>query len=94
MARRGDGIFSRECFSCGREFEYGRPGKYDGKLVGLYQLWVCSQCYKLNEDGWSTDLETKILAHLAAKGRRAPGVTREGISREERAYERLAHPAL
>ena len=55
--------FMTYCEVCGSEFQYG-PHIYDEKHISSYNLTDCSTCYKMNWDGWASQWESKIIAHL------------------------------
>lgn len=59
------------CGLCGTSFQFG-TGVYDGKHIARYQLTVCRGCWEGNHDGWAKWLETKLVAHLNAKGIQIP----------------------
>lgn len=55
------------CPLCGEKYPNG-PHRYDGCHSKLFDLWVCSNCWDANWDGWAPHYERFLLDHLKKKG--------------------------
>ena len=56
-----------ECEVCKKTVSNGH-GNYDLKQCHGYEMWVCSNCFDGNRDGWAPHHEPTVLAHLQTKG--------------------------
>jgi hypothetical protein len=54
------------CFLCNKHFRDG-PGAY-GKYVRQWDITVCSDCYRRNQEGIVPDQNHHLLEHLNTKG--------------------------
>ena len=52
-----------ECDVCGRRVQHG-PGRYEGRMIRAYKMFVCESCYTANWDGWGPATEPKVIEHL------------------------------
>ena len=73
-----DKKFMFTCQLCGGQYQMGRH-KYEGKQIPRYQLGVCKMCYEGNWDGWASQFEEKILAHLKEKKLPIPERNENGL---------------
>ena len=65
------------CFACNREFQYG-PTIYNGKVIKRYEINACLECLGNNWDGWSPDIEKRLIKHLKEKGIPVPERNQHG----------------
>jgi hypothetical protein len=67
-----------DCDVCGAPFQFG-PHVYAGKSIPLYEIMVCTSCYKGNWGGWQPRLEGRVLQKLGAAGRPEPARLPNGL---------------
>lgn len=70
--------FMSNCGVCGGEYQQG-PGRYEGHLLKLYGISCCDTCWHGNCDGWAPHYESRLLAHLEAKGLQVPARNVKGL---------------
>lgn len=63
--------FMRACDVCDRQYQFG-PHIYDGHVIKLYRITVCSGCFEGNWDGWAPQYEKRVTANLDAAGEPLP----------------------
>ena len=71
-------IINKQCGVCHNEFQFSKH-KYNGKYIRSYDLWVCTNCWESNWDGWSPCREPKILEHLKEKNLSIPNRNSKGL---------------
>lgn len=53
-----------QCELCDKNVHYSH-GKYEGKFLKGYKLFVCKICYDANHDGWNSFYENKLKKCLS-----------------------------